>query len=233
MIKRLLIILLLLSGGKAFSQMTTDYNYSIAVRGYGSMQMPKLFNETDPVQLINTYFSGLMVKFNDNQIDYRLGGSYIRQSKTFYNNCNTCEVVTGKVTDYTFKVGFEKNLNYSRVQPYIGVDLGYRANRFIGTSQNINALKAQLLAAEAEVLNRVESSKNGVMLSPVVGIKVNLLPQLSFFIESSLDFYYSYERQQSVTEDVNNSRSLSRTNKSEFLLNPISIGLALHLGGNK
>lgn len=233
MIKRLLVILLLLSGGKAFSQMNTDYNYSIAVRGYGSMQMPKLFNETDPVKLVNTYFSGLMVKVNDNQVNYRLGGSYVKQSKSFYNNCNTCEVVNGDVTDYIFKIGFEKNLNYSRLQPYFGADLGYRANRFTGTSQNVNLLKEQLLAAGNSVTNRMEASKNGAMLSPLVGIKFNPIPQLSVFIESSLDFYYSYERQQMITEDVNNFRSLFKTNKSEFLLNPVSIGLTLHLGSNK
>ncbi len=231
--KHLLILVLLLSGGTAFSQMNADYNYSITLRGYGAMQMPKLFNETDPVQFINSYFSGIMVKFNDNQINYRLGGSYLKQGKTFYNNCNTCEVVTGDVTDYTFKVGFEKNMNFSRVQPYIGADLGYRANRFVGTSANANPLKAQAIADATLYPNKMETSKNGFLLSPLVGIKFHPAPQLTLFVESSLDFFYSYERQEAVTEDANNVRSFTRTNKSEFLLNPVSVGLSFHLGSNK
>ncbi|WP_316819804.1 hypothetical protein [Pedobacter gandavensis] len=231
--KQLLILVLLLSGGTAFSQMNTDYNYSITLRGYGAMQMPKLFNETDPVKYINTYFSGMMVKFNDNQISYRISGSYIKQSKTFFNNCINCEIVTGDVKDYTFKVGFEKNMNFSRIQPYIGADIGYRANSFIGLSQNVNALKAAQVDQATMPPNKMETSKNGFIVGPVVGIKFHPLPQLTFFVESSLDFFYSYERQEAVTEDANNYRSLARTNKSEFLLNPVSVGISFHLGSNK
>ncbi|MCX2453394.1 hypothetical protein OQX61_19140 [Pedobacter sp. PLR] len=231
--KQLLILMLVFSGGTAFSQMNSDYNYSITSRGYGSMQMPKLFNETDPVRYINTYFSGLMVKFNDNQINYRLGGSYIKQSKTFYNNCNNCDIVKGDVTDYTFKVGFEKNMNFARVQPYIGADVGYRSNRFIGVAENVNALKAEQASAVKLPPVKMETSKNGFILSPVIGIKVHPTPQFTVFVESSLDFFYSYERQEGVTEDANNYRSLTRTNKSEFLLNPILVGVSFHIGSNK
>lgn len=225
--------MLVFSGGTAFSQMNSDYNYSITVRGYGSMQMPKLFNETDPVRYINTYFSGLMVKFNDNQINYRLGGSYIKQSKTFYNNCNNCDIVNGDVTDYTFKVGFEKNMNFARVQPYIGADLGYRFNRFVGIAENVNTLKAEQASAVKFPPVKMETSKNGFILSPVIGIKVHPTPQFTVFVESSLDFFYSYERQEGVTEDANNYRSFTRTNKSEFLLNPILVGVSFQIGGNK
>lgn len=229
--KQLLILVLLLSGGTAFSQMNSDYNYSISVRGYGLMQMPKMFNETDPVKYTSTAFSGIMVKFNDNQINYRLGGSYIKQSKTFYNNCNNCEIVKGDITDYNFKVGFEKNMNFARVQPYIGADIGYRSTRFVGVGQNANPLKADLQSDLPPV--KMETSKNGFILSPVIGIKVHPTDQFTIFVESSLDFFYSYERQEGVIEDAGNYRSLSRTNKSEFLLNPVSVGISFHLGSNK
>ncbi|MBB2149924.1 hypothetical protein [Pedobacter gandavensis] len=230
--KQLLILVLLLSGGTAVAQMNSDYNYSITVRGYGLVQLPKVFNETDPVKYTSTSFSGLTVKFNDNQINYRLGGSYIKQSKTFYNNCNNCEVVKGDITDYNFKVGFEKNMNFSMVQPYIGADIGYRSSRFVGVSQNVNTLKADVSGAVIPPV-KMETSKNGFIISPVVGIKVHPLPQWSIFVESSLDFFYSYERQEGVVEDAGNYRSFTRTNKSEFLLNPVSVGVSFHLGGNK
>lgn len=228
--KQLLILVLLLSWGTAFSQMNSDYNYSITVRGYGLMQMPKVFNETEPIKYASTYFSGIMVKFNDNQINYRLGGSYVKQSKTFYNNCNNCEIVKGDISDYNFKIGFEKNMNFARVQPYIGADIGYRATRFVGISENANPLKGDLQSLPPV---KMETSKNGFILSPVVGIKVHPSDQFTIFVESSLDFFYSYERQEGVVEDAGNYRSLARTNKSEFLLNPVSIGISFHLGSNK
>lgn len=231
--KQLLVLVLLLSGGTAFSQMNSDYNYSISVRGYGSIQMPKLFNETDPVKYVNTTFSGIMVKFNDNQINYRLSGSYIKQSKTFFNNCTNCEVVNGDVKDYTFKVGFEKNISFARVQPYIGADIGYRGNSFIGLSKNVNAQKAAQSSVVVLPPNKMETSKNGLVLAPVVGIKFHIIPELTIFAESSMDFFYSYERQEVITDDANNYRSFTKTNKSEFLLNPVSVGLSFYLGSNK
>lgn len=230
--KQLLIILLILSGGSAFSQMNGDYNYSIAARGFGMMQMPKVLNETNYSKYVNTYFTGLVLKFNDNQISYRLGGSYLKKSKEFYNNCNTCEVVNGDVTDYSFKVGFEKNLNFSRIQPYFGIDMGFRSNKFIGLSQNANTLKGTL-ADSAIPSNKVETSKVGFVGTPLIGIKFNVINEVSLFVESSLDFFYSYERQETVTQDASNTRSLFKTNKAEFLLNPVSVGISIHLGSNK
>ena len=230
--KNLLIILLLLSGGSAFSQMNGDYNYSITARGFSMMQMPKTLNDTDYSKYVNTYFSGLLIKFNDNQISYRLGGNYLKKSKTFYNNCNTCEVVSGDVTDYVFKVGFEKNLNFSRIQPYFGVDLGFRSNKFVGLSQNANTLKSDL-HSDAIPASKVEATKTGFIASPLVGIKFNVINEVSLFVESSLDFFYSYERQEFVTQDASNVRTLTKTNKAEFLLNPVSVGITIHLGSNK
>ena len=196
------------------------------------MQMPKTLNDTDYSKYVNTYFSGLLIKFNDNQISYRLGGNYLKKSKTFYNNCNTCEVVSGDVTDYVFKVGFEKNLNFSRIQPYFGVDLGFRSNKFVGLSQNANTLKSDL-QSDAIPASKVEATKTGFIASPLVGIKFNVINEVSLFVESSLDFFYSYERQEFVTQDASNVRTLMKTNKAEFLLNPVSVGITIHLGSNK
>lgn len=230
--KKILVILLLLSGGSAFSQMNGDYNYSIAARGFSMMQMPKVLNDTDYSKYVNTYFTGLIMKFNDNQISYRLSGNYLKKSKTFYNNCNNCEVVGGDVTDYAFKVGFEKNLNFSRIQPYFGVDVGFRSNKFVGLSQNANTLKGGL-ESDAMPASKVEASKVGFIASPLVGIKFNVINEVSLFVESSLDFFYSYERQEFVTQDVSNVRTLTKTNKAEFLLNPVSVGITIHLGSNR
>ncbi|MEJ7556733.1 MAG: hypothetical protein WKF66_00390 [Pedobacter sp.] len=217
----------------AFAQMSGDYNYSIAARGFTLMQMPKILNESDSYKLTEAPYNGVMFKFNDNQISYRINGTYYNKSRSFYNNCETCEAADGKLVDYSLKVGFEKNFNYSRIQPYFGVDLGYRSNRFNGVMQNNNELRASasFSAIDGPVLD-IEATKAGLVVAPFLGFKVNVVKQFSFFAEANLDYFYSYERQESVTQDANNTRTLNKTYKSEFLFNPVSVGLQIHLGSN-
>jgi len=207
----------------AFSQMTGNYNYSIAARGFSIIQMPKVFNQEEQ-HYLNVFMNGGMVKFNDNQISYRLSGNYIKQDVDFRNDCINCDVATGKVTDYAFKIGFEKNFNYSRIQPYFAFDLGYRNNGFAGT---MNIIDSQRSVAG---INKIESTKNGLTASPIIGIKINPLPQITIFAESSLEFYYSYERRETVAQDASATKTYSKTNQGEYLINPVSIGIQIHLG---
>lgn len=217
----------------AVAQMSGDYNYSIAVRGYTLMQMPKVLNESESDNLVQAPFNGVMFKFNDNQISYRISGTYYNKSKSFYNNCATCEAADGKLIDYSFKVGFEKNFNYSRVQPYFGIDLGYRSNRFRGLIQNNNELRAASSKGIVDgPASDIEATKTGLVLAPFLGFKINVINQLSFFAEANLDYFYSYERQDAVTQDASNTRTLNKFYKSEFLFNPVSLGLQIHLGSN-
>ena len=213
--------------------MSGDYNYSIGVRGYTLMQMPKVLNESESDNLVQAPFNGVMFKFNDNQISYRISGTYYNKSKNFYNNCETCEAADGKLIDYSFKVGFEKNFNYSRIQPYFGIDLGYRSNRFRGVIQNNNELRAAGSTGTVDgPASDLEATKTGLVVAPFLGFKINVINQLSFFAEANLDYFYSYERQDAVTQDVSNTRTLNKYYKSEFLFNPVSIGLQIHLGSN-
>lgn len=213
--------------------MSGDYNYSIGVRGYTLMQMPKVLNESESDNLVQAPFNGVMFKFNDNQISYRISGTYYNKSKNFYNNCETCEAADGKLIDYSFKVGFEKNFNYSRIQPYFGIDLGYRSNRFRGVIQNNNKLRATASKGTVDgPASDLEATKTGLVVAPFLGFKINVVNQLSFFAEANLDYFYSYERQDAVTQDASNTRTLNKYYKSEFLFNPVSIGLQIHLGSN-
>ncbi|RZK74414.1 MAG: hypothetical protein EOO92_17190 [Pedobacter sp.] len=232
--RNLLILSLSLISIAGFSQTTGNYNYTLAARAYTLMQMPKVLNESDSYKLINAPLNGFMFKFNDNQISYRINGTYYNKSKSFYNNCENCEVADGDMIDYSIKVGFEKNFNYSRIQPYFGVDLGYRSNSFEGFLNNRNELKANANAAAMNTLasQKVEATKTGMIVSPVFGFKVNIIEQVSFFAEASVDYFYSYERQEMVTQDVSNTRTLNKYNKSEFLFNPVSLGVQIHIGGN-
>jgi hypothetical protein len=232
--KRLLLLLIFCAITiSASSQMSGDYNYSIGARAFTLMQMPKILNESESYDLVQAPYNGAFFKFNDNQISYRIGGTYYNKSKSFYNNCETCEAADGKLTDYSFKVGFEKNFNYSRIQPYFGIDLGYRSNRFSGLIQNNNVLKGAVSKAALDgPTSKVEATKTGLVLAPFLGFKINVIDQMSFFAEANLDYFYSYERQEAVTQDANNTRTLNKFYKSEFLFNPVSIGLQVHLGSN-
>lgn len=198
------------------AQTAADYNYSIGIRALTIVQLPKILNQANAQNYTNTYANGILVKFNDNQINYRMNGNYFKDNIKFDNNYETAN---GTVIDYSFKVGFEKNLNYSRIQPYFAIDLGYRSNRFTGTLQPNGA---------PSISRNADVSKSGLVISPAIGLKINIIPQLLLFAESNLDFYFSYERQD-ISEPNSVTRSVTMYNKLESLLNPISAGLQFNI----
>lgn len=201
-----------------FAQTSSDYNYSLAVRGFSLMQLPKILNQTNAQDYTKMFGNGAIVKFNDNQISYRISANYFRNTNIqFQNTCESCEIAKGKVTDYSFKIGFEKNFNYSRVQPYFAFDLGYRSNRFTGTLIPVNPLVGNTTQS-------VDASKNGLVMTPSLGVKVNIIPNLSVFAESNLDFNYSYEKQD-ISDPNGVGRTVNTYRKWEFLLNPVSAGI--------
>ncbi|TBO43300.1 hypothetical protein [Pedobacter kyonggii] len=204
-----------------FSQTSADYNFSLGLKAYSIMQLPKVLNQTNYQDFKHTYANALFMKFNDNQISYRIGGNFYRKSITFPNTCASCEIAEGILTDFAFKVGFEKNFTYSRFQPYFGMDLGYRSNRFSGNTYPGNTMFVG-------TARYAESSKNGLVISPIIGVKLNLIPLMNLFAESSLDYFYSYERQES-TEPNGTSRTVNTYQKSEFLLNLFSAGVQFNI----
>lgn len=177
MIKTYLLFFLIMLSTLAYSQTNGDYLYSVGVKGYSYMQMPKIMNQTAGNTYLNSYFNSFLLKFNDNLFSYRLGGSYLNRNESFRNNCDNCDLVSGKMKDYAFKIGFEKNLTYSKIQPYLALDLGYRSNKFDGISNNINPiLNAQADEASAVIpANQVIATKEGFTITPVIGIKISLL----------------------------------------------------------
>lgn len=229
--KQLLIIVFTFFISSVFAQRDADYNYSIGFMGYNLMQMPKVMNETNSDKIVASYFNGGIFKFNDNQISYRISGGYLKKKKNFKNDCKNCDEISGDVTDYTFKVGFDKSMNFSVLQPYFGVDLGYRFNKFDGEGRNINPMVRQ--ASVIVPNSSIKTTKSGFVIAPLLGIKINALSFASLFAEANLDFFYSYERQESVTQDMNATRTLKKTNQAEYLINPVSVGVLFHFGSNK
>lgn len=229
--KYLLIGLSVLLSNAGFSQINGDYSYSVAVRGYSLLQMPKVLNQKNRDNFTSSYLSGGMIKFNDNQISYRLGGSYISKDTQIVNNCATCQEVNGQMKDYNFSIGFEKSLNFSVIQPYFAFDLGFRYNKFDGTLISTSILDEN--TATPVRPDGVETSKTGFTMAPVFGIKINPIDKLTIFLESSLQWFHAYERQEVVAADANNTITLNKYNKSEFLLNPVSVGIQFNFGSNR
>lgn len=195
-----------------YAQVDGSYQNSIAVRGYSMVQLPKILEQSNSGNYVNTALNGLMIKFNDNQISYRLSGNYLSKDVDFKDAQKTI----GKVTDYAFKIGFEKNFNYSVVQPYFFMDLGYRANAFSGQVNN------SIIA---------NANKNGFTLAPGFGIKVNVIKELTFFAEGNAEFFYFMNKDETLNQN-SNIADVSKYYKSQFLINPVSIGLQFQFGRN-
>jgi hypothetical protein len=219
MIKKLLIIPLMLMSVAAFSQKNGDAIYSFGVRGYNYLQLPELLNQSGNHHYINSNFSSYIIKFNDNLFSYRLNGSYLNQSTQFSNNCDNCELANGKVKDYSFKAGFEKNFNYSAFQPYFAFDLGYRSNEFDGLLTNVNP----------QNLN-VNTWKRGFTITPVFGIKLSPIKEVSIFAESNLELFYAWGKTEYNSQTDSNLSSANKFRKGEYLFNPVSVGIQIHLG---
>lgn len=207
---------------KSYAQQDGDAAYSFGVIGYSRMALPKMLNQTDGRRYINTNFSSYLVKFDNNLFSYRLSGRYLDQSTQFSNNCAECQLANGKVKDYSFKAGFEKNFNYGPVQPYFAFDLGYRSDEFNGISAPV----------APQDLN-VSARKRGFTVSPVLGLKFSPVKAISIFAESNLEFFYAWGKETSFPQNDPDNNSSHRFRKGEYLYNPVSVGLQVHLGKQK
>ncbi len=219
--KRIFSIILVLFSVNTFAQTDGSYNYSVGVGGYNLMQLPKIFQQVNDDDYTSSTFNRGIIKFNDNQISYRISGHFLKKENfSFKNNCNNCETVNGTVKDFAVKIGFEKNFNYSSIQPFFGFDFGYRSNSYAG---NLEPSSMSSAAAKGIV-----SDKRGGTISPIIGFKINATKQISIFAESSLDFFYMYERQETA-DPFTSARTFNKYNKLEMLLNPVSVGLQIQL----
>jgi hypothetical protein len=211
MMKKLLTLsIILLLSQAVFAQMDGSYNNSVGIQAVGIMQAPKILNQSNKDKYLTTYFNSVMIKFNDNQISYRISGSYYNKDVNFVD----VDVTRGKLKDYAFRVGFEKNFNYGRIQPYFLMDLGYRSNEFDGTVNRTTLANI---------------SKNGVTVSPGFGLKVNVLKAVAFFAEGNLEFFYFQGKDNTSTEGSTETTT-DKYYKSQFLLNPLSAGIQFHFG---
>lgn len=215
--KTLLGLTILLLSIATYAQNSSNYNYSIGLKAFSTIQLPKIIDQNNAQDFTRAYVNGLLIKFNDNQFSYRLNPNYFKKDIQFKNKTNESQDANGTVTDCSFKVGFEKNFNYSSIQPYFALDLGYRNNLFKGTLKETGALASNPPTT-------VNANKNGAVITPSFGLKINVLNEVALFAESSLDLNYFYEKQEYMSQ---NSHTINKYNKWEYLLNPVTIGLQI------
>lgn len=187
---------------------SSDFLYSIAVRSFALEQFPRILNQTANEHFFSSAFNGLMFKFNDNQISYRISGSHYNNDVSINSSCVNCEDINGKLQNTTIKIGFEKNLTYTRIQPYFGIDLGY-----------IN----QKYTSNAEVVNRTIDRKNAALASPFIGVKVNILPFITVTAESNMSIAYSFQKTERNQISETPSSDITDKKSWEYFFAPVGI----------
>lgn len=224
----ILFILFLCLSNKLFAQSQSENLYSIGLNVFSYGEVPKILNE---IRSADSYksamFNGLIAKFNDNQISYRiLGSRYFNSNYRFYNECKECEDVSGKYTSYEFKMGFEKNLIYAKLQPFFGVDLGYKSVTFNGESQDLKTINTKGSYF-------IELQKNGGLVYPFVGLKYTPINHLTFSAESGFNVYWSFDKQIKRYQDANKTIVTNNTNQWGFLKQPLGIfSIQYNFGSN-
>lgn len=200
------------------------YLYTIGLKAFSIEEFPKILNQINSDDFTTTFMNGVLLKINDNQISYRLVGNYYSKNITFKNECEECEEANGKLKDFSATIGFEKNFIYGIIQPYFAFDVGYRRSSFNGEVKNATALNYTDPYA-------VTTLKNGFLLSPNFGLKVNLLTPLTLVAETGIGFLYNYEKQEKVYRNLSRPPTFQEYKKWEFLLKPVSmLSLQYNLG---
>jgi len=167
----------------------TDYWYTIALRAYAYEQFPQLLNQPSGQPFYTSYMNGLLFKINDNQISYRLQAAHFNDHIAFDNECEGCTPnVNGKLQNTALKIGAEKNINYSRFQPYFGGDLGFMVQRLSTKGFANNAVFA-------------EDNKNALLFSPFIGTKLYVVARVAVAAEASFNIAYTYQKVNNYSDE--------------------------------
>lgn len=196
---------------------STAYSYSIGFKVLSFEEFPKILDQADNGVLRRSLLNGIILKYNNKQISYRLAGSFYSDRITFQNECDDCEEIAGRLKDSHIKIGFEKNLTYGTIQPYFGIDLGAKRSTFNGDVQS------SFKILNSSGVHDIKTEKNGLSVSPLLGVKLNILNHFSVTAESTIDIFYSYERQERTTGTTPRNRSLQKYYKWEYLLKPLGM----------
>src|SRR5690606_23943270 len=199
----------------------TDYWYTIAIRTYAYEQFPQLLNQPSGQPYHSSYLNGLLFKINDNQISYRLQAAHFRNDIAFDNECEGClPQVRGKLRNTAIKVGVEKSVNYSRVQPYFGGDLGFMFQQFSTRG-----------FGNATVFS--EDTKNALLCCAVVCTKVYVVPRLALGVEANFNIPYTAEKiNRYAVDSVTGTLHQVRRYRWDYVLAPVAAVTILYSLGS-
>ena len=156
----------------------TDYWYTVAIRAYAYEQFPQVLNQPTGQPFQSSYINGILFKVNDNHIGYRIKAAYFNDNISFDNECEGCATANGRLQNTAVKIGFEKAVNYSRFQPYFGTDVGFMVQRFNGLVD----------------LTKAQDNKNALLVSPLVGFKLYVVPRVALGVEANFTMAYTYQK---------------------------------------
>lgn len=213
--KKLFTIVFIAVGLHSFAQSQNDYSYSIGIKALAIEEFPKLLNEVrTKIPYNTTAFDGVMIKIIDNQISYRI---QVISGKTndynFTNECSTCETVTGIYKSFDVKLGFERSIVYTKLQPFYGFDLGFKRARFDGKSQDKNT---------NTFLYNAAIEKNGGSINSFLGLKYSIIPQLTISAEAGIDYIYTYDKEVK-SSNANAVLSQNKFDRWQFTTKPLGL----------
>lgn len=205
----------------AKNNFNTDYLYTLAIRAYGYEQFPQVLEQADQ-QFLSSYFNGILFKLNDNQIGYRLQVNYLDRNISFDNGCQGCAFANGRLQNTAVKAGIEKSINYSRIQPYLGADVGFMTQKFRGSSTNYGTAEQVF----------TEDIKNALLFSPLVGFKFYLIPQVAIGAEANLNIAYTYQKTNAFSDESRSGAPYqTKRYKWEYFFAPVAaISLQYNFG---
>ncbi len=183
-----------------------SYSYSVGFKIMSIEEFPQILNQESRGIFRVSPANGFIIKYNDKQVSYRLSGSFFSDRIGFTNGSNGSEELHGRLNDNQIKLGFEKNFTYTMLQPYLGMDFGFKRSVFKGHSAT-------------QPHNEYRVNKNGVTISPVIGVKLNVSERFTFAAESTLDIFYFYDKQE-INPGTSNAM-LNKFYKWDYLLKPL------------
>lgn len=160
----------------------TDYLYTISLKVYGHEQFLSTLNQSDNDRYVNTYFNGLALGFNNNQMTYRLQASHYRNDGFGSRSCADCGEAVGNFRNTAVKAGLQYHINYLRLQPYLGVDLGAMIQR----------QEAGYTTADGTSL--LTDRKVAALASPFLGVRVFIIPKVSLAAEANFNIAHSFQK---------------------------------------
>lgn len=198
----------------------SDYMYTISIKSFALEHFPQLLNQPIPGELHRSYLNGLMFKFNDKQISYRISGSFFNKGDISSNNVHNdmSTSASGRLQNIAIKLGFEKNMTYTRLQPYFGMDIGYMRQEYEGKTHP--RLNTYVNVASENFLDR----KNSILLSGFIGLKFHIASYFTLAAEANVNGAYSFQKTDYSNDNGGELQfRQDNRNKWEYFFSPLGM----------